>query len=60
LFEKFITVLKLSFNKFTIFIQLRFIVSVSGLGLISPNGAFTTMVTTFSLAGIVGGLPALV
>jgi NAD(P) transhydrogenase len=28
--------------------------SVLGLGVISPNAAFTTMVTTFGLAGIVG------
>ena len=28
--------------------------SILGLGLASPNAAFTTMVTTFGLAGIVG------
>ncbi len=27
---------------------------VLGLGMASPNAAFTTMVTTFGLAGIVG------
>lgn len=28
--------------------------SILGLGLVSPNSAFTQMVTTFGLAGIVG------
>ena len=28
--------------------------SIIGLGMVSPNAAFTTMVTTFGLAGIVG------
>jgi len=27
---------------------------ISALGMASPNSAFTTMVTTFGLAGIVG------
>jgi len=27
-----------------------------GLGMVSPNSAFTTMVTTFGLSGIVGKL----
>ena len=30
------------------------VVLLTGLGLISPNPAFATMVTTFGLAGIVG------
>lgn len=30
------------------------VTAVLGLGLVSPNAAFTQMVTTFGLAGIVG------